>query len=76
MLEEVAMYEDSPPELIHDDLCEVVFGEHPLGRPIIGHYETLAALDFDTVRGYHDAHYVNPAVVDRGQRPRRSRPRR
>ena len=63
VLEEVAMYEDSPPELIHDDLCEVVFGEHPLGRPIIGHYETLAALDFDTVRGYHDAHYVNPAVV-------------
>ena len=42
MLEEVAMYEDSPPELIHDDLSEAVFGEHPLGRPIIGHYETLA----------------------------------
>ncbi|HEX5641260.1 MAG TPA: pitrilysin family protein [Thermoleophilia bacterium] len=63
VLEEVAMYEDSPPELIHDDLCEVVFGEHPLGRPIIGHYETLAALDLDTVRGYHDAHYVNPGVV-------------
>ena len=37
VLEEVAMYEDSPPELIHDDLSEVVFGEHPLGRPIIGH---------------------------------------
>ena len=63
VLEEVAMYEDSPPELIHDDLSEVVFGEHPLGRPIIGHYETLAALDLDTVRAYHDAHYVNPAIV-------------
>ncbi|MGE5229854.1 MAG: M16 family metallopeptidase [Deltaproteobacteria bacterium] len=63
VLEEVAMYEDSPPELIHDDLCEVVFGEHPLGRPIIGHYETLAALDLETVRGYHDAHYVNPGIV-------------
>ncbi len=63
VLEEVAMYEDSPPELIHDDLCEVVFGEHPLGRPIIGHSETLAALDLDTVRSYHDEHYVNPGVV-------------
>lgn len=63
VLEEVAMYEDSPPELIHDDLCEVVFGEHPLGRPIIGHAQTLKALDLDTVRGYHDAHYVNPAIV-------------
>ena len=63
VLEEVAMYEDSPPELIHDDISEVVFGEHPLGRPIIGHYETLAALDIDTVRAYHDEHYVNPAIV-------------
>jgi predicted Zn-dependent peptidase len=63
VLEEVAMYEDSPPELIHDDLCEVVFGEHPLGRPIIGHYETLEALDHDTVRRYHDEHYVNPGIV-------------
>ncbi len=63
VLEEVAMYEDSPPELIHDDLCEVVFGEHPLGRPIIGHSETLARLDVETVRGYHDAHYVNPGIV-------------
>ena len=63
VLEEVAMYEDSPPELIHDDLCEVVFGEHPLGRPIIGHSETLRGLDLDTVRGYHDSHYVNPGIV-------------
>jgi len=63
VLEEVAMYEDSPPELIHDDLAEVVFGEHPLGRPIIGHYDTLAALHLDTVREYHGAHYVNPGIV-------------
>ena len=42
VLEEVAMYEDSPAELIHDHLAETVFGEHPLGRPIIGRTETLA----------------------------------
>jgi predicted Zn-dependent peptidase len=63
VLEEVAMYEDSPPELIHDDLSAVVFGEHPLGRPIIGHSESLRGLDLDTVRRYHDAHYVNPGIV-------------
>lgn len=63
VLEEVAMYEDSPPELIHDDIAEVVFGEHPLGRPIIGHYETLSGLDLATVSGYHDEHYVNPGIV-------------
>ena len=63
VLEEVAMYEDSPPELIHDDLAETVFGDHPLGRPIIGHSETLARIDTDVVRAYHDSHYVNPGIV-------------
>ena len=63
VLEEVAMYEDSPPELIHDDLSEAVFGDHPLGRPIIGHSETLARIDHDTARAYHGAHYVNPGIV-------------
>jgi predicted Zn-dependent peptidase len=63
VLEEVAMYEDSPPELVHDDLAEAVFGEHPLGRPIIGHTTTLQRIDLDVVRDYHDRYYVNPAIV-------------
>lgn len=63
VLEEVAMYEDSPSELIHDDLSVTVFGEHPLGRPIIGQSESLQRLDLDTVRGYHGANYVNPGMV-------------
>jgi predicted Zn-dependent peptidase len=63
VLEEVAMYEDAPVEVIHDDLAEAVFGEHPLGRPIIGHTETLARIDRAAVKDYHDAHYVNPGIV-------------
>ena len=63
VLEEVAMYEDSPPDLVHDDLAAAVFGDHPLGRPIIGRTSTLARLDDGVVRAYHDAHYVNPGIV-------------
>jgi predicted Zn-dependent peptidase len=63
VLEEVAMYEDSPPELIHDHLTEAVFGNHPLGRSIIGRAETLKAVDLSAVGAYHKAHYVRPAVV-------------
>jgi predicted Zn-dependent peptidase len=63
VLEEVAMYEDSPPELIHDDLAEAVFGDHPLGRPIIGHTATLRAIDRKAVAAYHDANWVSPAIV-------------
>jgi predicted Zn-dependent peptidase len=63
VLEEVAMYEDSPPELIHDHLTEAVFGEHPLGRPIIGYSGTLRRQDRRTVAAYHHRHYTNPAMV-------------
>ena len=30
------MYEDTPQELVHDLFSEAVFGDHPLGRPVIG----------------------------------------
>ena len=63
VLEEVAMYEDSPAEVVHDDLATAIFGDHPLGRPIIGSTESLARIDDTTVRAYHDAHYANPGIV-------------
>ena len=63
VLEEVAMYEDSPGELIHDDMSELLFRDHPLGRPIIGHAASLERCDVAAVRAYHEEHYVNPAIV-------------
>jgi len=66
VLEEVAMYEDSPPELIHDLLTATVFGDHPLGRPVIGRCDTLKTQDAAAVRDYHSRHYVAPAVVIAG----------
>jgi predicted Zn-dependent peptidase len=63
VLEEVALYEDSPSDLIHDYLAETVFWEHPLGRQIIGTAETLQAIDSAAAEAYHRAHYVTPAIV-------------
>lgn len=63
VLEEVALYEDSPSELIHDYLAETVFWEHPLGRQIIGTADTLQSLDEPAITSYHRQHYVSPAIV-------------
>jgi len=63
VLEEVAMYEDSPPELIHDYLTASVFYAHPLGNPVIGHTATLRDIDAAAVQSYHRAHYVNGSMV-------------
>src|SRR3982750_5016452 len=44
VLEEIAMYEDTPQELVHDLFSEAVFGAHPLGRPVIGNAEVIASI--------------------------------
>ena len=36
VLEEIAMYEDDPQDRVFDVLGEAVFGDHPLGRAVIG----------------------------------------
>jgi predicted Zn-dependent peptidase len=57
VLEEIAMYEDSPQDLIHDLLAETVFTGHPLGPPVLGSRESIAALPEAAIRGYHDQHF-------------------
>src|SRR6202161_2285421 len=42
ILEEIAMYEDDPQEKVFDVLGQAVFGDHPLGRSIIGYAPVIA----------------------------------
>jgi predicted Zn-dependent peptidase len=63
VLEEIAMYEDEPQDKVHDVLSRAVFGEHPLGRPVIGRGEVVSALTVDAVSSYHGARYLPPAIV-------------
>lgn len=53
VLEEIAMYEDSPQELIHDVLMDAVFSEHPLGHPVLGFRDSVGEASEDVVRTYH-----------------------
>ncbi|HEY3765850.1 MAG TPA: pitrilysin family protein [Gaiellales bacterium] len=63
VLEEIAMYDDAPQDLVHDLISQAVFGDHPLGRPVIGTEGVIAAATAADVRGYHDARYVGPNIV-------------
>ena len=36
ILEEIAMHEDDPTDVVHDDFAAVMFGDTPLGRPVLG----------------------------------------
>jgi predicted Zn-dependent peptidase len=62
VLEEIAMYEDEPQDKVHDVLSTAVFGDHPLGRPVIGRGEVIAGLTSQDVSVYHDQRY-NPGSI-------------
>lgn len=42
ILEEMAMYSDSPEESIMDDFEQLVFGKHPLGHNILGRQDSVS----------------------------------
>ena len=63
VLEEIAMYEDTPGEAVHDLFSEAVFGGHALGRPVIGTVEVIAGIGRRAIAAYHASAYVESNVV-------------
>ncbi|MBA3301998.1 MAG: insulinase family protein [Thermoleophilaceae bacterium] len=63
VIEEIAMYEDEPSDKVHDVLAEALFGDHPLGRPVIGRAEVISSVPIPDIAAYHDARYVGGDLV-------------
>jgi predicted Zn-dependent peptidase len=63
VLEEIAMVEDSPQDLVHDHLGVAIFGKHPLGRPVIGRADVIESVTRRALRGHHRSRYVAPSTV-------------
>lgn len=63
ILEEIAMHDDDPGDVVHDAFAESVFGDTPLGRPILGSSESIVTLNRDTVRRYYRRWYCQENMV-------------
>src|SRR5438128_9243128 len=63
VLEEIAMYEDTPQELVHDLFSEAVFGSHALGRPVIGTADVISSVSRRAIAAYHRTTYASGNVV-------------
>jgi predicted Zn-dependent peptidase len=63
VLEEIAMYEDDPQDTVFDVLGIAVFGEHPLGRAIIGRAPVIRDTPVERIAAFHAARYVPTSVV-------------
>jgi predicted Zn-dependent peptidase len=63
VLEEIAMVEDTPHDLVHDIAAEAVFGPHPLGRPVIGRAEVISSVSRRGLASYHRRSYSAANIV-------------
>jgi predicted Zn-dependent peptidase len=63
VLEEIKMYEDTPDDIVHDLLSRAVYGDHPLGYPILGTEETLNTFTGETLKEYIHERYTPENVV-------------
>jgi predicted Zn-dependent peptidase len=63
VLEEIAMVEDAPQDLVHDLLSDAIFTGHPLGRPVIGRADVISSISRRSIAAYHRRAYVAGNIV-------------
>lgn len=63
VLEELAMRDDDPGDLVHDEFSTALFGDVPIGRPILGTEDSIRALTRRQVNGYYQRRYTPEAMV-------------
>lgn len=63
VLEEIAMNEDDPGDLVHELFAATLLGDMPLGRPVLGTVESVNALTRAQIAGYYRRRYRPPNMV-------------
>lgn len=63
ILDELAMAEDSPTEVVHDAFSLAVHGDTPLGRPVGGTPEAIRAVGRNDVRDHYRSFYAPDSLI-------------
>ncbi len=63
VLEEIAMNEDDPSDTVHEAFAAALFGDSPLGRPILGTVSSINAISRDQISEHYQARYTPPSLV-------------
>jgi predicted Zn-dependent peptidase len=63
ILEEIAMNEDDPSDTVHEAFSAQLYGDTPLGRPILGTVDSINAITRDQIAGHYKARYTPPDLV-------------
>jgi predicted Zn-dependent peptidase len=63
ILEEIAMNEDEPSDTVHEAFAAQLFGDTPLGRPILGTAASINEITREQIAGHYAARYTPPDLV-------------
>ena len=63
VLEEIAMRDDDPSDLVHDLYAETYYGDTALGRPILGTIDSINNMSRNTVFNYYKQRYLPQDLV-------------
>ena len=63
ILEEIAMNDDEPADTVHEAFAAQLFGDTPLGRPILGTVASINEITRDQIADHYAARYTPPDLV-------------
>lgn len=63
ILEEIAMHEDSPDDIIHDLFVSALWESHPLGQSVLGNHNVISSLSDDEIRSFFKRFYRPENIV-------------
>jgi predicted Zn-dependent peptidase len=63
VLEEIAMNEDDPADSVHEAFTTRLFGDTPLGRPVLGTVDSINAITREQIFEHYRSRYTPPNLV-------------
>ncbi len=63
ILEEIAMNDDDPTDTVHEAFAAQLFGDTPLGRPILGSVDSINAITREEIAAHYAARYTPDNLV-------------
>ncbi|ADT99977.1 M16 family metallopeptidase [Mycolicibacterium gilvum] len=63
VLEEIAMRDDDPEDTLGDVFLSAMFGDHPVGRPVVGSVASIAGMTRSQLHSFHVRRYTPDRMV-------------
>lgn len=63
VLEEISMRDDDPEDLLGDAFLTALYGDHPVGRPVIGSVESIESMTRTQLHSFHVRRYTPERMV-------------